>query len=70
MHFQLQTFERTDYRKPESQFGDGYANEDGFASEKVHRISALGVRGVFVEALLELWGGSTTATPSSPGREV
>lgn len=42
MHFQLQTFERTDYRKPESQFGDGYANEDGFASEKVHRISALG----------------------------
>jgi hypothetical protein len=43
LHIQLQTFERTDYRKPESQFGDGYANEDGFASEKVHRISALGV---------------------------
>lgn len=65
MHFQLQTFERTDYRKPESQFGDGYANEDGFASEKVHRISAQGGgRGVFGEALLEFWGGSTPGTHS------
>lgn len=42
MHIQLQTFERTDYRKPESQFGDGYANREGLTCEKVRRISALG----------------------------
>lgn len=42
MHIELQTFERTDYRKPESQLGDGYANGDGLACEKVNRISPLG----------------------------